>query len=580
MHGSSQVPGPLTHPSLNGRLRPRGQVVVIGLLVLSAYLLFMGLGRTAFWDDEAEVAIVARNYLRTHTLTGFDGRNLLAYRNGTTLDADLLDRQPPLMFYVAAGAFRFLGVSELAGRVPFALLAAFSLLLFLRIVRRDFEGQPLVWLYSLAAFGLSTNFLLNGRQCRYYSLVLFFGLLTYDLYRACQQRLEVDPETHVPGGWRPPLLGLTLLGLGVAGLFFSHFLLAGAFLVALAVVHAVPRIARGKPHAMAAVAWRQVYWLLPVVVASAVCVPYSIRHRPWERPDLQVDPSPWWVVISEKLLDVLDYLFSINGANILPAVGLLGLWLAFRKKATGGDSPARPFLFRWLALAVLYVVFLGVIGPRGAASDRYLILSVPFACGCMGVWLAQLHQERSRFLSLTLLFVLIGSNVLAVPSALANYSLLLPRYLLEIHSPFPTASEAAAHAIRNVANKDDSVMTLPAFQSLPLMFYAGDKVHLCALLDAKTPLPVESLAAADSCLWIDRSAPRWIVMFGAQKSLSDQLRERGFSNPDEMATHYAIFRDLNVYFQDTQRAEPRAHTFGPRTDFDARHESVYLWRRQ
>jgi hypothetical protein len=123
-------------------------------------------------------------------------------------------------------------------------------------------------------------------------------------------------------------------------------------------------------------------------------------------------------------------------------------------------------------------------------------------------------------------------------------------------------------------------MTLPAFPSLPLIFYAGDKVHLCALLDAKTPLPVESLADADSCLWIGRTLPQWILMFGAKKSLSDQLKERGFSNSDEMATHYELFKDLNVYFPDTQRPEPRTHTFGPRRDFDSARQSVYLLKRR
>lgn len=549
--------------------RFRIAIWVAGLLVVSAYLLFTGLDRAAYWDDEAEVAIVARNYLHTHTLTGFDGRNLLAYRNGTTLDANLLSRQPPLMFYVAALAFRFLGVSDLAGRLPFAALAFLSLLLFARIVWREFREQPLVWLYSLAAFGLSTNFLLNGRQCRYYSLVLFFGLLTYDLYGTCRQRLAVG---------RPPLVGLVLLGLATTGLFFSHFLLAASFLVALAVVHTVPRLARRQAHTPTR-AWRESYWLIPVTVAAILCVPYCLQHRPWDRPDLQLAAAPWWAMAKDKLWDVLDYLFSINGANILPALGLVGLWLAFRKKATEGDGPVKSLLLRWLALAVLYVVFLGILGPRSAASDRYLILSVPFASGCMGVWLGQLHQQRSRFLSVALLLALIGSNVLAVPSALANYGLMLPRYLVEIHSPYPTPSAAAAHAVRAVANKDDSVMTLPAFQSLPLLLYAGDKVHLCGLLDSKTPLPMQSLTATDPCLWIDRAAPQWIVMFGAKKSLPDQLKERGFANPDEMATHYELVEDLNVYFPDTQRPEPRTHTFGPRTNFDSRHQSVYLLRR-
>lgn len=555
--------------------------LIAGILLLSAYLLITGLGHAAFWDDEAEVGIVARNFLNTHTLTGFDGRNLLAYRNGTTLDAHLMSRQPPLMFYVAAAGFWLLGVSEFAGRLPFTVLAFLSLLLYARILRRDFGGQPLTFLYSLAVFGLSSNFLLNGRQCRYYSLALFFGLLVYDLYGATRLLLGAHSGTGPTRRQVQLLVNLTLLGLATVGLFFSHFLLAAAFLAALGVVHGVPRLRRtiAQADTTTPVHYRQAYWLLPFAIFSLFCLPYCIRHRPWERPDLLLDGIPWWSAAKDKLWDLLDYLFSINGTNMLPAVGALGLWLAFRRRAAGYDNPAKPMLLRWLGMAVLYPVFLAIFGPPGGASDRYLILTLPFASGCLGLWLAHLHKQRSPYLGLAGLLALVCSNILAVPSAFINYTLLLPRYLLEIHQPYPTASEAAARALRKYAREDDGVLALPSFQSLPLIFYVGDKVRLCGLLDAKARLPLESALAANPCLMVDQNAPQWIVMYGAVKPLQEQLKERGFSRPNEMATRYAVFADLNIYYLDTQRAEPRGHSFGPQRSFQPS-RSVYLLKRR
>ena len=68
-------------------------------------------------------------------------------------------------------------------------------------------------------------------------------------------------------------------------------------------------------------------------------------------------------------------------------------------------------------------------------------------------------------------------------------------------------------------------------------------------------------------------------MYGAAASLQEQLKERGFSRPEETATRYEFFTDLHVYYLDTQRAEPRGHSFGPQRSFHPS-MSVYLLRRR
>ena len=53
--------------------------VAAAVLVCGA-LAAVGLGDDAFWDDEANTAIFARNLLATGELSGWDGTNLIGYR--------------------------------------------------------------------------------------------------------------------------------------------------------------------------------------------------------------------------------------------------------------------------------------------------------------------------------------------------------------------------------------------------------------------------------------------------------------------------------------------------------------------
>ena len=111
------------------------------VIVLAGVLACAHLGRSASWDDEAQTGIIARNFLHTGQLTGWDGRNLFAYRNGALLNDQLRVIQPPVDILVTAGAFAVLGVSAWAGRLPFALAGILTLVLFWRLVARRFGAN-------------------------------------------------------------------------------------------------------------------------------------------------------------------------------------------------------------------------------------------------------------------------------------------------------------------------------------------------------------------------------------------------------------------------------------------------------
>jgi 4-amino-4-deoxy-L-arabinose transferase-like glycosyltransferase len=118
------------------------------------------LGAAGLWDDEAVSAIVARNLAHTGYLIGWDGRNLLAYRNGALLDNNLRYTECPLTVWLMALSFKLFGYNEWAARFPSALCGIACLPIFLAIVRRRLPDRPAVALYCLAFCSLSVQCIL------------------------------------------------------------------------------------------------------------------------------------------------------------------------------------------------------------------------------------------------------------------------------------------------------------------------------------------------------------------------------------------------------------------------------------
>jgi 4-amino-4-deoxy-L-arabinose transferase-like glycosyltransferase len=198
--------------------------LIIPILLAAAYLSLARLDNTYFWDDEALLGVVARNLIETGHLTGWDGRNLLAFRNGTLLDDDLRPAEPPLSYLLAAGSFKLLGVSTWSGRFPFVLAGLASLIVFVFLMREEFGLDSPLWLYSSIVFSLSVVFLLNIRQCRYYSPSILFSLLTFLAYRKCLQTKKASL--------------FVFLAAAITLLFYANFMICAALVAAIAVLYA------------------------------------------------------------------------------------------------------------------------------------------------------------------------------------------------------------------------------------------------------------------------------------------------------------------------------------------------------
>jgi hypothetical protein len=150
--------------------------LLVLIFLLSAYLALVRLDNTTFWDDEAHISIMARNFLHTGTWTGWDGRNLLGYGNGSVLEPNLRHIIPQLDAPVIATAFALFGENTWAGRFLFVVAGLVSLALFGLLLRREFAQQSALQIFAFASLGLSVHFLMAIRSCRYYAIAILFAL--------------------------------------------------------------------------------------------------------------------------------------------------------------------------------------------------------------------------------------------------------------------------------------------------------------------------------------------------------------------------------------------------------------------
>ena len=161
--------------------RPLMRIALTLLLpALSGVLLFWRLDGTLLWRDECSTA----NWARLMVESGywlprvFDGNQLIVQApDAHDFNSQMLPAmQSWLQFYVAALAFKLLGVSTWAARLPFAILGAVCVFVFYRLGVVLFgTGLRRLLLPYLGLF--SIYFLAAARQSRYYVLVVLAASL-------------------------------------------------------------------------------------------------------------------------------------------------------------------------------------------------------------------------------------------------------------------------------------------------------------------------------------------------------------------------------------------------------------------
>jgi hypothetical protein len=175
-----------------------------------------------------------------------------------------------------------------------------------------------------------------------------------------------------------------------------------------------------------------------------------------------------------------------------------------------------------------------------------------------------------------------------LPSALskpfpetARFRPLLPGYIIEVTSAYPTSNGMVADFFRQDARQNDLVLCDPDFEDYPLDFYDGDKIKLCCQLGSNSPLPLDVVRQIDAPVSMQDNFPDWIVVFGTQPDASAILTY--YSRPHlvdgvTVRHNYTFAKGMLVYYVQTQRPELPWHSFGPDQTFDWRKDAVYIFR--
>ena len=542
------------------------RVLLCFIFAASAYLSLANLNSPSLWDDEAHVAFFARSFLQSGHWSAWDGRNLLADRNGHGLDSHFNHIMPQLDYGIVAASFRIFGVSTWSARLPFAIAGVASLFAFVWLLRLEFPGAAALELYALACLAFSTNFLMHIRTGRYYAVSTLLMLVACACYRRFLQTK----------GLRFTLI----IGAAASLLVLNSALNCGAFLLMLGARYLLfDRSKIGRQD------WGKIAW--SAAVFSSIALPYGwFCVRPGSAAaNAEVASSglaaPW---VTSALTRLWWNLRELNAINALPWAFLLCL-IYFILRSKKEHSKVKSTALEWAVMTLTYIIFLSMFSPQPVkattiADIRYLSPIFPLLAGICGVVLWYIHQA-SLVTAIIAGAIFINCNLFAFSAFSPQWRWLLPSFVKEINEPYPTGTSEVVAFMKENAHQDDSLWVCPDYMNKPLNFYLGDLLRLGGSLNHHTQIPFANIHSLHAPVLMEEFFPDWIVSFGAQAELNSAIQffSRQQTEAPALPYHYELVKVLDVYWGQTQRPELLWHNFGPLKTFNKQTESVFIFKR-
>jgi hypothetical protein len=521
----------------------------VGPGVLAAAMLLVGIGNHPFWSDEADTAIFARNTLHFGYPTGWDGRNLFAYRDGALLSPDLVESQSTwLQYYLAAGAFALLGEGTVPGRLPFAALGVATVIAFYFLVLRWYGSRRLAFACA-TALAVWVPFLLFARACRYYAPSMLASVVLTLLWDGLSLRRG---------------RGLVLfVGVGVL-MFHTNPLLLACLLAALLLTDLLlerhHERFRATLVASAAIALLALPWALALAPAADPQGRFMGNLEPWR----------WLRLFARHLRD-----YSTGG--FFP--GLMVLPVAISILAAAHDRDELRRAARPAVLVLAYTATLALLSPQDPrttwfADIRYCVPMIPVLLVLLVhglVWLV----GRQRVVGVAVAVLCLGTDLLApgwlVPAgsdAVRSASPLgLPfhcwpaEYLHECTHHYQTPYAAVVAYLRDTARHDETIVVSPPYKGDAVLFYLGDRLRFVSVLRPDNLRLMPRVRASLPRSVYGAVRPDWIVAFG-QLAL-----EEACSAPAVAGRSGYRLTVLPHYDQETTRAELFWRSFGPVTAY-------------
>ena len=583
--------------SLSARLQAAPYTAAsMGVLLVAAYLCLVNLDYAALWHDEAVPAFMGKNLLQQGDIIGWDGRNLVGGTNGKTLNEDLRDPWPPLMYVLNAVGFAIFGVNEIGARVVHAVIGIFALGVFYLLLRQHLPKHPRLMFFIFVFAAGSAQLLLYFRQSRYFSVMVLTLILLFYLYE-CYWR------SRHPGY-------LSVLALVAALSFFNHYAGGAATMLTLAAYHLLFRARTTTRRewvlfaicgvAVVVVGSSYLYWMGVIGGERSGFMGFGGQNlTPY-----QGDKSKL-VIFIERIWIYTRELFTadwISWPVFLWFVGMILLtWQVYRKQAVGaprqvrrrtqranyGTSIAQKILGddfplaatgKIILMGALFALFSAMLSVQpiwlhSVADLRYYVGALPLLLAMKGLfveWVWRRHVIAGAAALGVLLFTSVGAapfNIAMIFGGQRTLGLHLFEFIREVHRPYRDSISVVSSYLLQNTERDDLVYVPDFAYREVLIFYVGDHVRFCCILDETTPLPKDKIAALDAPLYIEQNTPDWIVGFGGL--------HRG--TVEQFAASYEVIAKLKVHPYPTQRPELNIHTFSP---LDPGDNGVFILRRQ
>ena len=560
----------------------------LGVFVVAGYLCLVNLNYAALWHDEASAALIGKNLLERGDITGWDGRNLTGGTNGRTLNEELRDVLPPLMYVLNAGGFSIFGVNETGARIMHALIGILSLGVLYLLLHQHLPKHPRLVFFLFLFAAWSPQLLLYFRQSRYYAFMVFGVIAGFYLY-----------ERYWLTGKPVYLAGMTF----VAALsFFNHYTGGAATMLSLASWHLLFRTRETTRRQWLGFAWCGLF----VVASGAAYLAFvgviggersgflaftGVTNLPEYRGTTPRILLKFWIYTRDLFTadwiswpvflwfaGTLSFLFIRHRREARrPGYSTRGKWSITSKGSRrsapalreAGKSPGddRPLFAtgRIVLMGALFALFSAVLSvqpvwPDSVTDLRYYVGALPLLLAMKGSC-AEWAWRKSRMAGVAVIAVLLFSSAGAAPFNMTMYfsgertlGLHLFEFVREIHRPYRDSIRVASDYLLKHAERDDLVYVPEYADREALTFTTGHRLRFCCVLDEHSPLPRATIEAlGEPALYPENTSPEWIVIFG-------KLQREYW---DRMKAHYAIAAEPDVYPYPTQRPELNWHAFTP-----------------
>ena len=449
---------------LSGSFKKPGTVLCAAIiLALYFYLTIPGAGRSMFWSDEAYTATRALNILETGLPYVTFGPNLAV--NGPH-DYNFLKLEAGhgwLSHYLTALSFALFGRSETAGRIPFILAGAATILLTI-ILGCALYGN-LAGLFAGLILAVHPAFIKHCVQCRYYALSMFFSVALVGVYVLWKRK------------------GTAKNGLFFAGVTFALFM---SFQMFAFVLFGAIFIYDLLSQRQVKISDRLEKWIKPTLVTSVLVVPWTIFFMIGrDLPDTGfplASPGEWFEQAGIAFGKSLWF---------FPLIFLIGLLPCDRKKTS--------YLPVGIAAAAIFLICMIpkelFIGYK-EINDRYILFLLPI-CALICARTTVLFRNKKALITIAVVVIIGTAPALWGKTNLLGKTAKDFRYwsesFVELNNFYqggfsPDPAKAALEKVRALS-KEGSDIHVQIFDPVLLMYYLGNEKRIapcCDLVEEST----------------------------------------------------------------------------------------------